>query len=149
MSEAIVLRLSPELADYLGMLMDEADDKGEWPIQLAEALAAARRVPPENAQTIEWKPIKTAPKDGTIILVYDPDGIEPGRSDFESWPELTVKIFPARFDCDHPNGPPCWKWTCPFGEMTSWPSDGPSYNLATPKPTHWMPLPEPPDPQSR
>lgn len=64
----------------------------------------------------EWQPIETAPKDGTRILVFVPDGRsdEPGQH-LVSWYCNTWVITTDERD-----------WTFVL------------------EPTHWMPLPEPP-----
>ncbi len=70
----------------------------------------------------EWQLIKTAPLDGTSVLVYCPDVIEP-------------KVVIAQyliFDGD-PDGGQWWDlWNEEADSLDSTP------------PTHWMPLPEPP-----
>jgi len=67
----------------------------------------------------EWQPIETAPKDGTDILIYQP-------------PE---KIWGLIFE--HVI------YVCHFDGRGRWTeSDGERYSNF--KPTHWMPLPEPP-----
>lgn len=70
----------------------------------------------------EWMPIETAPKDGTPLLVYSPDSVEPN-------------IFTA-----------IWvDWADQRGFVV----DGEFIDLSTEMAldctlTHWMPLPEPP-----
>lgn len=59
----------------------------------------------------EWQPIETAPKHGTLILLYEP------RPDTHAY-EIGF------YDCG------CW-----FG----------SDHMYTVYPTHWMPLPDPPE----
>lgn len=81
---------------------------------------------------MEWQPIETAPKDGTWILVYcdDPDDMYEALDDsFE-------------------NRPVSAQWTTNLNGLTveghwqfAW-FDGGYYGDC--KPTHWMPLPEPP-----
>ena len=67
----------------------------------------------------EWKPIETAPKDGTLILVYEPDN--------ESWP-----IRSARWS-QSPYPPGRWDWFYVYDDCLG------------EAPTHWMPLPSPPE----
>lgn len=64
----------------------------------------------------EWKPIETAPKDGTRVLL--------GRAD-EGW--TTVGSFDDERD----------EW---WESNTNWDD----FNGAPIYPTHWQPLPEPP-----
>ena len=69
----------------------------------------------------DWKPIETAPKDGTIIIAYSPhDG----------------RVRTMQFDShEYRKRPqPHWRATNNFGIM--WDMER--------QPTHWMPLPEPP-----
>lgn len=67
--------------------------------------------------TGEWQPIKTAPKDGTMILVW------PSRA----WIEECDKGEVVYWDV----------------EEETWAGYGPLADDYT-GPTHWMPLPEPP-----
>ena len=62
-----------------------------------------------NSEVSQWKPIKTAPKDGSNVLVYDPDVGYP---------------YVCRWEYGR------------FVEV----SEYYSFN-----PTHWMPLPKPPE----
>ena len=73
---------------------------------------------------MEWQPIETAPKDGTRILLYSPDAMEP-------------KCFIGYWlnDVDYPDG---GAWFDYWREDTGLPIDADS--------THWMPLPEAPNP---
>jgi len=62
----------------------------------------------------QWKPISTAPKDGSYVILYVPDEDS----------ELTIA---------------CWI----YGDWRSWVwSEDCWQNVLNP--THWMPLPEPP-----
>lgn len=82
----------------------------------------------------EWQPIETAPKDGTDLLLYTAEGITQGQY-----------LDPEK---DGPDS---------MGHDGGWMSyDGYSYpgrSFGNPKyfcdpqaqPTHWMPLPEPPE----
>jgi hypothetical protein len=64
----------------------------------------------------EWQPIKTAPKDRTIIVLG------------AYYPKTDIWGDPWA----------CW-WGPGAGEWMRWPHKHP--------PTHWMPLPEPPEAQ--
>lgn len=70
---------------------------------------------------MEWQPIETAPKDGTEILLYDGFGLQVCRYGFDSV-HNRVKL-----------------WV--YGDTLD------QYNtrLDMADPTHWMPLPEPPN----
>jgi hypothetical protein len=66
----------------------------------------------------DWQPIKTAPKDWTDVLVFSPEheGFNCGG------------VFSAFFD----------------ETSRSWLTHAPGHNMLL-KPTHWMPLPSPPE----
>jgi hypothetical protein len=63
---------------------------------------------------VMWQPIETAPKDGEVILLYDGDRIK--------WSVVSG----------------AWRWDWPSPQWAD--KDGGLYA----KPSHWMPLPEPP-----
>lgn len=71
-----------------------------------------------------WQPIETAPKDGTAMLAYLPDSVDP---------LMVVEV--REFEGD-PDGPG-WYITGTESEA--------EIDCA---PTHWMPLPAPPAPDS-
>lgn len=75
----------------------------------------------------EWKPIETAPRDGTPILVFDVSphyGSEPRG----------CTIMVVRFTAFHPSDyrAPGGYWDAPYGPCRA------------DDPRHWMPLPAPP-----
>jgi hypothetical protein len=72
----------------------------------------------------KWKPIETAPKDGTSVLVF------PGI-----WNNKNISI--AKFDNDkYARKPkPYWSRDDDMNRVT---------NSRNNPPTHWMPLPDPP-----
>lgn len=77
----------------------------------------------------EWQPIETAPKDGTLIILWDSNR------------ELAVSGHwhsePARDDPS--NGyEHAWSWWVSSNDTIMW--DGGPDDI----PTHWTPLPEPP-----
>lgn len=71
----------------------------------------------------EWRPIATAPKDGSRIMV-----IVRGRVQFARWEPQSTNAKPRPF----------WMHSLHMGER---------YNREH-VPTHWQPLPQPPTPQS-
>lgn len=73
----------------------------------------------------EWQPIETAPKDGTLILLFRPTALPWG------------KVAPGKWNsqADH-------KRPSPFWDM--WLRIGGTYESRAWEPTHWMPLPAPP-----
>jgi len=80
---------------------------------------------------MEWQPIETAPKDGTVILLWDPSGETP-------W---VVAMWSAD---DRP-------FVNEFGPFVWLVGANPRYSerIAENVPTHWMPMPEPPHPGPR
>lgn len=66
----------------------------------------------------EWKPIETAPKDGTWFLVIDPDSSM----------------------CWAPYG--FCSWQTDYSGHSYWAEEDTSEEI---QPTHWMPLPDPPE----
>lgn len=87
----------------------------------------------------EWQPIETAPKDGTLIDIWCPwDGNEEGgiRLENVSWNvsnDLNPHTGWSRITDDGDEDMVEMDATCPLG-LPKW------------VPTHWMPLPEPPQP---
>ena len=80
---------------------------------------------------MDWQPIETAPKDGTKVLVYVPsDSIYPTAAQYVS-PEYFEREYGDR---DYMEAG--WRWA--FG----YPSD---FHEEVVEPTHWMPLPPPPE----
>ncbi len=86
------------------------------------ALAAARPF------VSRWQPIETAPKDRTPVIVAVPD------KDRTGW-----IIGEAYFDTDTTD----WWWA---GTSNDEYHDGPISDVNWHMPTHWQPLPEPPNP---
>jgi Protein of unknown function (DUF551) len=74
---------------------------------------------------VEWQPIETAPKDGSAILLYSPKHgtVEGG------WDQVDGGGHPE-------NGPSIYWWASRYVVFEDGPYDAP---------THWMPLPAPPD----
>lgn len=65
---------------------------------------------------MKWQPIETAPKDGTSILLYTAYGVVEG---FWGWSEWQQTVICSNYDMSST----CFE--C--------------------QPTHWMPLPNPPE----
>lgn len=66
----------------------------------------------------DWQEIATAPKDGTVVLVYDPKWQPPLTAHFYEFPPGSGERWQFTFED-----------TGKYGRLD---------------PTHWMPLPEPP-----
>lgn len=84
----------------------------------------------------QWRPIETAPMDGTQVILLTPD-----RSSFPA------QYMPGFLDGD---GNDCWGWVAMSDlHPDDW-SDGVCWDvnedgLPSQKPTSWMPLPPPPE----
>ena len=79
----------------------------------------------------DWKPIETAPKDGTCVLCYTEPSSREGRIHVLTWMNYAGPVGFADLD----------------GRVKK---DGGMWIVGTGLsiyfPTHWMPLPEPPTP---
>jgi hypothetical protein len=71
----------------------------------------------------KWQPIETAPKDGTLILIWVKHEVGPDM--------MMIAKFHTEYDepADDPS------------ERLRWKEEAGFYNVRA---THWMPLPEPP-----
>ncbi len=70
----------------------------------------------------EWQPIETAPKDGQYVLLYGPN--------LSRRPHGQVVAAYFEYQIEY--------WHVEDGKFGPYPLRGPA-------PTHWMPLPEPPN----
>lgn len=77
-----------------------------------------------NQSEMKWRPIESAPKDSTPVIVW--------------WDGRIVGE--ARFVKNDPDEPGAWWWA------NEGPGDYHAEKLS-PEPTHWMPMPLPPAPQ--
>jgi len=71
----------------------------------------------------EWHPIETAPRDGTVVLIYQPA---------DEGDDIPAVIQVARYEATYFD-PNIFQWREAEGEQ-----------YETYSPTHWMPLPLPP-----
>lgn len=72
----------------------------------------------------EWKPIETAPKDGTPILLLDRSAHYGREPKGVAWLVATWRAYESR-DCRHPGG----SWDAFYGPCSA------------SNPTHWMGIP--------
>lgn len=79
---------------------------------------------------MEWRPIKTAPKDGEWVLIYDPA--------YEGEMPVSIGTYMHSEERDRQGRFQKGEW-CLF-EWDGLPSHA--------TPTHWMPLPERPNPSA-
>ena len=78
----------------------------------------------------EWKPIETAPKDGGFVLLHVPRGLESGEVTVGAYWKADERAANGRFMKGHWDG-----WLgMDCDARSSWCD-----------PTHWMPLPPPPE----
>lgn len=98
--------------------------KEQFPEQFAEIRKACEDWADESEKGAPgWQPIETAPKDGIAILVHIPGDRRPVQ---EAWWALSYEGGPGY-------------WSTPFGP------NGRGYIILADSPTHWMPLPPPPE----
>jgi biotin carboxyl carrier protein len=96
-----------------------------------DAVVRVMRAAPKPAQVAApegWQPIETAPKDGTVVLVFDGQFV--GTALFSAW-ERDERGLVIGLEPEDTNPPDCWEWTGDGSEVG-------------PTPTHWMPLPAAP-----
>lgn len=92
--------------------------------------------------TGKWQPIETAPKDGTLILLGQPEG-DDGEIPAISTPGRWIEGYEDGVDyMGHDSGfmdVEFQQFSCPrsFGAE--------KYRREGRQPTHWMPLPKPPE----
>lgn len=100
---------------------------------LAEGMVERLAAKVTAAEREEWQPIETAPRDGTVILAYGnkyyPQGIDAPKMAFTRWKTETRDE---------------WVWLDDVTKQlvtideSDWDSEGGI------SPTHWLPLPPPP-----
>lgn len=95
-----------------------------------------------------WLPIETAPKDGSVILAFDPEGVRLDDRVY-TWPEGAVlHVLPARWHEPNDRTHECPGWFAPMLWLSFGPWDDPSTDIdgVMVEPTHWRPLIAPPAP---
>ena len=76
---------------------------------------------------MKWLPIETAPKDGTCVLVSGGRAREDKGCGYDKWESRVGSVDMC-----------CFSYRTWYGDETR---DG----IMIHEPTHWMPLPEPPE----
>lgn len=92
---------------------------------------------------MNWQPIDTAPKDGTPVLIFEPNA---GFAGSPREPYMaTAALRPGEFEYSRTDPRLQWYDDRRFavGYWRPWGGWG-NRNSAFVEPTHWMPLPEPP-----
>jgi len=125
----LMIRTHDEPAESLLQEMKEQ----QWLAQARAALEAYR------SQPDGWRPIETAPKDGTCVLlgeyVYNNTWAgflpEPYDDDEDEWKTYFYQFVGGWVENDYDK--PCWRAA--------------EYHAFGHNPTHWMPLPAPPEPE--
>lgn len=112
-------RVSASNMRHVGKVMAGGNERFE---AIVLALTAA-------APTDAWRPIETAPKDATTVLIACPGGVLSAWWDAE---------FDWRFDEDEEECVPISAWT--NGAVEDWGME----EARAYEPTHWMPLPASP-----
>jgi len=96
-----------------------------------------------SQRTNQWRPIETAPKDGTEIILYHPsetfEGNQyPARVSAGAWLEWTNTVS------EYHASTGVYLGQSVQNEGAMWMSNDGGFREDSP-PTHWMPLPEPPE----
>lgn len=102
-----------------------------------DVLTALRKEFAELKKQNEWQPIETAPKDGTIILVFYKNELGKGRITRASW--FGLDEIESWEDPDQ-SEPDWYERSEVYEEL----EDG-MISPVLGEPTHWMPLPKAPE----
>lgn len=84
----------------------------------------------------EWQPIETAPLDGTPLLLFCPGMNSWNR--LEAMPDIVV----GAWTYSHSEAQ---AWYSDYGDVDYYESAGAYFMHVGLHPTHWMPLPQPPE----
>lgn len=127
MNEIVIVPavLPDEMRDAIAQAV--YDDNGSQ--RLWDAVLAAAPSP--------WRPIETGPLDGTPVLLFVPGVTSWNRK--EGMPDIVVGLF---FTREFSRG---GRWYSDIGDVDQgYESTGAYYVHEELQPTHWMPLPHPP-----
>jgi hypothetical protein len=78
----------------------------------------------------QWQPIETAPKDGTEILAYEKCDYLYSNGEIKPFERIKIVRWDEVMQWDNPEDEHDWLTGSSFDEQIN--------------PTHWMPLPKPP-----
>lgn len=90
------------------------------------------------SKSMEWRPIESAPKDGTNVLLFCPRGCNGDDRPDGMTSNIVVGVYRGR--CWDHNG----QWVCDVVEREYGYYDDCYVNPFAILPTHWMPLPKEP-----
>ena len=89
---------------------------------------------------MKWQPIETAPRDGTPLLLWCPGMCSWNRKD--GMPDLVVGLWWV----DPYSSRDLGAWYSDVGDVDQgYESTGAYFEHESLRPTHWMPLPPPPE----
>lgn len=96
----------------------------------------------------EWLPIETAPRDGSIVLLWAPNARDKCEGDL-TYTDCDVVVGrwqKSNWHKTDENHEPTGQWESDLVEFeVGWESTGSYTRHHAIKPTHWMPLPSPPE----
>jgi hypothetical protein len=93
----------------------------------------------------DWQPIETAPRDGTALLLFCPGVSSWNRK--SGMPDIVTGLWENHCPVSTDGGPyEMGSWFSDIGDVDQgYESTGAYFEHERLRPTHWMPLPEPPE----